>query len=401
MHMDDLIVEGSLCVGLDCVDGEAFAFDTLRLKEEDIRIRFQDTSATAFFPTNDWQIVINDTSNGGGEFFAVEDISNGRTPFKVEADAPTNSLYVEEDGDVGFGTPSAVVKLHAVDGDTPTLRLEQDASSGMDLHAWDLGGNEEEFFLRDVTNGSKLPLRILALAPDDSLFVDADGDVGMGTDQLDAKAALHIQRSDGGAQLLVDEDNASAAARDLMILDNATGNTRYRLKANGTADWVNTVVGATSEFRFDNANNGGVEFKVSATGDVTAAGMITGSSDRDRKRDVEPVEPAAVLERVSQLPIHTWRFEEDASEALHLGPMAQDFHAAFGLGQDERHIGTLDASGVALAAIQGLYERLQEKEAELDELRHELTERLAALEELAGALEPPGRSRADSPRGLD
>ncbi len=208
-----------------------------------------------------------------------------------------------------------------------------------------------------------------------------DGTVAIGTDQPDQTTSLHVQRDDGTAQILVVEEAPSAAARDLLILDNEVGNVRYRLMANGTADWVNTVVGATQEFRFDNANNPFVEFKVSAIGDVTALGMVTGGSDRNRKRDVEPVEPAAVLEQVSQLPIHTWRYKDDSSDALHLGPMAQDFHEAFGLGEDERYIGTLDASGVALAAIQGLYGRLQKKEAELDALIEQLNERLAAIEE--------------------
>ena len=56
--LDDLVVYGSLCTGLDCVNGEHFSFDTIRLKENNLRIHFQDTSNSASFPTNDWRISI-------------------------------------------------------------------------------------------------------------------------------------------------------------------------------------------------------------------------------------------------------------------------------------------------------------------------------------------------------
>jgi hypothetical protein len=81
--LDDLIVDGSACVGMDCTNGESFGFDTIRLKENNLRIRFQDTSSSASFPTNDWQITINDSANGGGSYFAIDDVNSGRTAFKI------------------------------------------------------------------------------------------------------------------------------------------------------------------------------------------------------------------------------------------------------------------------------------------------------------------------------
>ncbi len=63
--LDDLIVDGSACIGLDCVNGENFGFDTIRLKENNLRIKFDDTSTTASFPSTDWQLTANDSSNGG------------------------------------------------------------------------------------------------------------------------------------------------------------------------------------------------------------------------------------------------------------------------------------------------------------------------------------------------
>ncbi|NNC99234.1 MAG: hypothetical protein HKN85_03540, partial [Gammaproteobacteria bacterium] len=108
--LDDLIVDGSICAGQDCVNGESFGFDTLRLKENNLRIRFVDTSSTASFPTNDWQLTANDSSNGGANKFSIDDIDGGRTPFTIEAGAPTNSLFVDDGGRIGLGTGTPVVE---------------------------------------------------------------------------------------------------------------------------------------------------------------------------------------------------------------------------------------------------------------------------------------------------
>ena len=81
---------------------------------------------------------------------------------------------------------------------------------------------------------------------------------------------------------------------------------------------------------------------------------------------------------MAALPLAEWSYKSDGSQIRHAGPMAQDFHAAFGLGADERHITALDAAGVALAAIQGLQKENAALAAENDELRQRL-ERVEAL----------------------
>ncbi|HEX2123520.1 MAG TPA: hypothetical protein VHL59_17955, partial [Thermoanaerobaculia bacterium] len=76
---DDLIVQGSTCVGFDCVNNESFGFDTIRLKENNTRIKFEDTS-TGSFPTNDWQLTANDSASGGASKFSIEDITGAKVP---------------------------------------------------------------------------------------------------------------------------------------------------------------------------------------------------------------------------------------------------------------------------------------------------------------------------------
>ena len=129
-------------------------------------------------------------------------------------------------------------------------------------------------------------------------------------------------------------------------------------------------------------------------GNIFASGTITPSSDRRAKTDLEPVDPMEVLERVVDLPIERWRFKTEDEGVKHVGPMAQDFHEAFGLGESDTAIATVDADGVAFAAIQGLNLRLNEKDAEIQVLREEvalLKASLSRLEEQAGAMGKMGQ----------
>jgi hypothetical protein len=119
----------------------------------------------------------------------------------------------------------------------------------------------------------------------------------------------------------------------------------------------------------DNAYNpgGGTTLMTLNQSGLTVNGTFVSSSDRAAKQDLRPVDPHAVLDRVARLPIGEWSYRDDPG-VRHVGPMAQDFHAAFGLGQDERHIAMVDADGVALAAIQALTRIVDDQRAELQRL---------------------------------
>ena len=270
--LDDLIVDGSVCAGFDCVNGESFGFDTLRLKENNLRIRFQDTSNSASFPTNDWQLTANDSSNGGANKFSIDDIDGGRTPFTIEANAPSHSLYVDDGGRLGLSTSTPVVELHIVDGDTPTLRLEQDGSSGLTPQTWDVAGNETNFFIRDATNGSKLPFRIRPTADSNSIFVDTsanDSNVGIGT--ASPSASLHVRRTNGTAKFFVEEASGTEAIREVFELKN-NGRPDFAFENTATGDrWV---VQAANTMFFQFPGNPGNEMELTSTGNVTIAGSI-------------------------------------------------------------------------------------------------------------------------------
>lgn len=96
------------------------------------------------------------------------------------------------------------------------------------------------------------------------------------------------------------------------------------------------------------------------------------TSDRNMKHEIREVDPKQVLAKLDSVAVGTWRYKLEVSQALHMGPMAQDFYAAFGLGDDEKHIGTVDADGVALAAVKGVHAVTKEQQVEITELKGEL-----------------------------
>jgi trimeric autotransporter adhesin len=118
------------------------------------------------------------------------------------------------------------------------------------------------------------------------------------------------------------------------------------------------------------------------SGQVCAAN-VTCTSDRNLKERFAPVDSNRVLEKVAALPITEWNFKTDAS-ARHIGPMAQDFYAAFNVGTDEKHIGPIDEGGVALAAIKGLNQKLNSESTALrNELHRTETENAELRQEIS------------------
>ena len=114
----------------------------------------------------------------------------------------------------------------------------------------------------------------------------------------------------------------------------------------------------------------------------TTGGVWTNASSREWKHEFQSVDARDILDRLTALPITEWTYKTEDG-VRHLGPVAEDFAAAFGLGDDAQTIGTIDADGVALAAIQGLNQIVLEKDAEIAALRDRMTRLEAMVEALA------------------
>ncbi len=372
---DDLIVQGSLCAGLDCVDNESFGFDTLRLKENNTRIKFEDTSSGAF-PSTDWQLTANDSASGGANRFSIEDVTASTVPFTISGAAATNSIFVDPVGRVGFRTATPVLDLHVNTSNTPAIRLEQNNSGGFTAQTWDVAGNEANFFVRDVTGGSRLSFRIRPGAPTSSLDIASTGNVGVGT--ASPAKRLHVQLASATNDAAMRLENNEAVKLEMLNTSTTNGgvattwflqvdndpNHTFKISKQGGGGPVITVN--------SRANANGTTMVVD--GSVAATSFIT-TSTRDAKTDHETVDPKDVLDKLAGLEIAKWRFKSEAEGIRHLGPFAEDFRQAFGLGHSDKAIELQDASGVALAAIQALYLEIQDLKKQNEELRRELAPR--------------------------
>jgi hypothetical protein len=156
----------------------------------------------------------------------------------------------------------------------------------------------------------------------------------------------------------------------------------YRAKAvhKGAFVWGDSSLGNISSTANDSVtmrasggyrlfSNSGASVGVSL---ASGSGSWTTLSDRNAKENFKSVDGTEVLERLAQIPIQTWNYKSQDDSIRHLGPMAQDFKAAFGIGETDTGISAVDADGVALAAIQGLNQKLQQKETEIAELKARL-----------------------------
>jgi hypothetical protein len=265
---DDVIIQGSLCVGLDCVVNESFGFDTIRMKENNTRIKFDDTSTSAGFPNHDWQLTANDSGSGGANKFSIEDITASTVPFTVTGSAPTNSIFVDSTGRVGFRTSTPNLDLHINTSNTPAHRFEQNSSGGFTAQTWDVAGNEANFFVRDVTGGSRLPFRIRPGAPTSSIDIAATGFVGIGTASpssnlhvsTDNNEAMRLSRSNGGFSYIA---TYRATTRQGLFGDLSDG---WGLWTDGAIPLLFKTNGGFERMRID---SGGT---VTVTGNLTVTG---------------------------------------------------------------------------------------------------------------------------------
>lgn len=275
---DNLIVQAKECVGIDCVSSESFGFDVVKLKHNNTRLLFDDTSTTAGFPATDWRLTANDTFSGGVNRFSLEDVTAATVPVTVRGGAPSNSLFISNLGRVGLGTSS------------PDAHLDVEASASPEIRLTDTGANT------------------------------------------------------------------------------------WRL-LNDSAGFGVELAGAVSR-----------AVNVDVDGNMEIQGILTQGSSRDLKTGFAALDARETLDRVAALPVSLWSYKTESPSVRHVGPMAEDFHRAFGLGADARHIAPSDQAGVALLALQGLHQVVREEVEEKDRKIAELTARLAALEKLVQGL---------------
>ena len=374
---DDLIVQSSICVGFDCVNGENFGFDTLRLKENNTRINFEDTS-TGTFPSSDWTLVANDSASGGANYFAIEDRNNARQIFRATAGAPANALFIDSTGRIGLRTSTPVLDMHISTSNTPGMRLEQNSAGGFTAQTWDVAGNEANFFIRDVTGGSRLPFRIQPGAPSNSLYISTAGNVGMGTaspagsgfeslflEIKSAKPALVLDNAGGANQfseVLLQNNNVNAwsfgnTTNDGRFYFYNYGRNAYDLNINNSNGYIG-LGGVTVPTNPIQHSSGAV---------LTASGVWQNASSRALKDEILELPADAAMAALKAMVPVTFRYRADPGD-LNVGFIAEEVPELVATAS-HKTLSAMDIVGVLTRVEQAQQAQIEHLSKELDALK--------------------------------
>jgi hypothetical protein len=387
---DDAIIQGSACIGLDCVINESFGFQTIRLKENNTRIGFVDTSASVGFATNDWAIQANSSASGGANYLGFVDqgatggeagAEAGTLIFQVTAGAPASSLLVDSSGRLGLRTATPVLDVDLNTSNTPALRLDQNSGGGFTAQTWDIAGNEANFFVRDVTGGSRLPFRIRPGAPTSSIDISAIGNVGIGTaspsEKLEIKDGNIRINSNVNPKIYCEPASPQSCFLDILALSTGTvgfgGNgAAIRLQSTGaSADGVIMFstnrggIGGGERMRITEDGRLGIgtttpafPLQMASGAFVSAGGVWTNASSREYKQNIRDLSPEVAEDTLAQLNPVTYSYKAAPGEH-HVGFIAEDVPEMVAT-PDRKGLSSMDIVGVLTKVVQEQQKTIKE-----------------------------------------
>jgi hypothetical protein len=306
------------------------------------------------------------------------------------ASSASNQFLIRASGGAWINSTNPSAALRVGDTNIPDsqgiIRLASRSGTGPANRYWDIGvpeGNEDvggkfySFVIDDPQTGTAPELVIRwdsgyvgmgTMNPASRLHAVADSANAIQGDSIDGHGVNGISANANGVQ-----GNSSSRFASGVYGENTSGD-GYGIA--GRASFIGKAVFGENSSPFGYAGYFIGNVQVDGT---VCANNIACPSDRNVKSGFESVDSKAILEKVAALSITRWRYTNDTATP-HVGPVAQDFYAAFGVGSDDKHISTVDADGVALAAIQGLNQKLTEELKRRDAENAELKQRLDTLE---------------------
>lgn len=292
-------------------------------------------------------------------------------------------------GNVGIGTGSPLTSLHVVSGNPLPPRLQSTVTSSF-AAGWDFyhGATGKGYVgVPGAGVGSPGPGEMLLYGGTGvktslwagatrGITIDTRGFVSIGTtDPSDAYSRLYVEGGPAISGATVTGVTGTGVTGTGVAGKSDTGHGVYgftRSKSLGSTSGAaifgfNTSGGWAGYFNGPVAITGGCQ------------GCTTPASDRALKANITAVNPRSVLDKLASVPIQQWNYKTDSPSVRHVGPMAQDFRAAFQLGRDDKHIDLIDANGVTMASIQALYQLMLEKDRQNEQLALEIRQLRAQM----------------------
>jgi hypothetical protein len=332
--------------------------------------------------------------NGSGDFTAATITLTGNLRFPSTDSSP--DIVYSGSALLFYGDGSGNLFIGENAGNSATPGANNTAIGVQDLQS-NAGGFDNtaigyNALLNNISGYDNTANGVDALA--DNTFGSTNTATGYGALELNVSGSLNTATGFGALnQSTVGIENTATGGMALQSLTSGNFNTAEGAGAlQGLTDGDDNiaigyqagsaVVAGNNNIHIGNAgqasDNGiirigteGLQAATYLTGNVYA-NSVQLTSDRNAKENLTAVNPRDVLARVTALPVTQWNYKTESKEVQHIGPMAQDFQAAFPLSADDKHISVVDESGVALAAIQGLNQKLDEKDAEIQRLEKKL-----------------------------
>ncbi|MDM8166654.1 hypothetical protein [Roseovarius sp.] len=199
----------------------------------------------------DWRLSANESTTFGADAFFLTDVTSGTNPFWVTGGAPSNALYVASTGDIGLGTSLPQADLHILGSNLAKLRMETSLGG---LRTWETGVSGAGYWVGDVTAGTT-PLVVEGNVPSNTLYLDATGNVGIGTSSPDAP--FEVSDSNTFSFFRITAENAPV---------------------NRSVDITFTQGPLTTgEMRYNIVDGDGPEMRLNADGDMVLDGTLTTS----------------------------------------------------------------------------------------------------------------------------
>ena len=371
-------------VSLSCVsrvNAQIGTFDDVIVKSVIPQVIFRPSNDS----NEDWCVEV------GASIFNV-DSPNANNIFEIHDDANTQALIVDA---------SNVFVNETLTLGTTGPRLE--FNNGTDTWQFELSGS---LLNLDGPNANNNIIQVNEDSLRNSLTVNPMG-VAVGTDVQFNEGLLVFSddsSSFSGAKLVIENAESTVTDREQIRLKNngnvrlslentnigttwslvSTDSDQFQIRKTG-AGTANMAIRANGTFSF---NFGGeANLAIQPSGDAFLRGTLNQASDRNIKKNFREINATEMLQKVVDLPITYWSYKKDADHIRHVGPMAQDFHQSFGVGVNETSISSVDTTGVALAAIQGLHRQLEARDKTIQQLSTELEQQTELVEDLQARLE--------------